>query len=191
MSGFVNEDQNVDQRQVDGSVQGPGDEDKIRHRVLAVVLHIQEASWRVHGGIAFMTNMLLTKQQIHQARLTEHFTVFDAWRLTNTGRYRPGAPSFTYLPQLVSGQKQGFVLVYRSILVQAAMLAFNDIYLLLTAVMLVMIPSFLFLRGPKTTDGAGPQGELISRPLNASEEVALFEMKNLTSAARGEAVTNL
>ncbi len=111
-----------------------------------------------------MTNMLLTKQQIHHARLTEHFTVFDAWRLTNTGRYRPGAPSFTYLPQLVSGQKQGFVLVYRSILVQAAMLGFNDIYFLLTAVMLVMIPSFLFLRGPKTTDGAGPQGELISRP---------------------------
>src|SRR5260370_28299423 len=48
-----------------------------------------------HGGIAFMTNMLLTKQPIHQARLTEHFTIFDAWRLTNTGRYRPGAPSFT------------------------------------------------------------------------------------------------
>jgi hypothetical protein len=138
-----------------------------------------------------MSNMLLTKQQIHQGRLTEHFTVFDAWRLTNTGRYRPGAPSFTYLPPLVSGQKQGFVLVYRSILVQAAMLGFNDIYFLLTAVMLVMIPSFLFLRGPKTTDGAGPQGELISRPLNASEEVALFEMKNLTSAARGEAVTNV
>jgi len=160
-----------------GTFRAPGDEDKIRHRVLAVVLHIQEASWRFHGGIAFMTNMLLTKQQIHQARLTEHFTVFDAWRLTNTSRYRPGAPSFTYLPQLVSGQKQGFVLVYRSILVQAAMLAFNDIYFLLTAVMLVMIPSFLFLRGPKTTDGAGPQGELISRPLNASEEVALFEMK--------------
>ncbi len=43
--------------------------------------------------------------------------------------------------------------------------------------MLVMIRSFLFLRGPKTTDDAGPQGELISRPLNASEEVALFEMK--------------
>ncbi len=42
------------------------------------------------------------------------------------------------------------------------MLAFNDIYFLLTAVMLVMIPSFLFLRGPKTTDGAGPQGELIN-----------------------------
>ena len=60
-----------------GAFRAPGDEDKIRHRVLAVVLHIQEASWRFHGGIAFMTNMLLTKQQIHQARLTEHFTVFD------------------------------------------------------------------------------------------------------------------
>jgi DHA2 family multidrug resistance protein len=108
-------------------------------------------------GIAFMTNMLLTQQQIHQARLTEHFTVFDAWRLTNTSRHRPGAPGFAYLPQLVSGQKQGFALVYRSILAQASMLAFNDIYCLLTAVMLVMIPSFLFLRVPKTTGGSAPQ----------------------------------
>src|SRR5229473_8018167 len=160
-----------------GAFRAPGDEDKIRHRVLAVALHIQEASLRFHGGIAFMTNMLLTKQQIHQARLTEHFTVFDAWRLTNTGRYRPGAPSFTLSASTGQRPKAGFRTRLPLILVQAATLAFNDIYFLLTAVMLVMIRSFLFLRGPKTTDGAGPQGELISRPLNASEEVALFEMK--------------
>ena len=91
-----------------GAFRAPGDEDKIRHRVLAVALHIQEASLRFHGGIAFMTNMLLTKQQIHQARLTEHFTVFDAWRLTNTGRYRPGAPSFTLSASTGQRPKAGF-----------------------------------------------------------------------------------
>jgi hypothetical protein len=145
---------------------------------LAVALHIQEASWRFHGGIAFMTNMLLTKQQIHQARLTEHFTVFDAWRLTNTGRYRPGAPSFTLSASTGQRPKAGF----RTRLPLDSRPGSDagvqrHLYFLLTAVMLVMIPSFLFLRGPKTTDGAGPQGELIARPLNASEEVALFEMK--------------
>jgi DHA2 family multidrug resistance protein len=32
-------------------------------------------------GIALMTNALLSRQQVHQSRLVEHFSVFDAWRL--------------------------------------------------------------------------------------------------------------
>jgi hypothetical protein len=34
-------------------------------------------------GIAWMTNMLVHKQQIHQARLVEHFSIFDAWKMGN------------------------------------------------------------------------------------------------------------
>jgi len=105
-------------------------------------------------GIAFMTNMLFSRQQVHQAVLTAHFTVFDAWRLTNAGRYLPGSPKFNYLPQLISGERQGLVEVYHAILAQSAMLAFNDIYRILAAVTVVMIPSFLFLRGSKTTSRA-------------------------------------
>ena len=33
-------------------------------------------------GIAYMTNVLVRNQQIHQARLVEHFSIFDAWRLS-------------------------------------------------------------------------------------------------------------
>ena len=98
-------------------------------------------------GIAWMTNMLISQQQIHQSRLVEHFSVFDAWRLTINGQGLPGAPAFSYLPQLMTGQKQGFGMVYGAIQAQSAMLSFNDIYRILVVVSLIMVPSFLLLRG--------------------------------------------
>jgi DHA2 family multidrug resistance protein len=98
-------------------------------------------------GIAWMTNMLVRNQQIHQARLVEHFSVFEAWKLSNVGARMPGSPLFHYLPQIVSGQKQGFGMVYQEVQAQAAMMAFNDIYRLFAILSLVMIPSFLILRG--------------------------------------------
>ncbi len=160
-----------------GAFRAPGDEDKIRHRVLAVALHIQEASWRFHGGIAFMTNMLLTKQQIHQARLTEHFTVFDAWRLTNTGRYRPGAPSFTLSASTGQRPKAGFRTrlpldsrpgsdagVRRHLFPAHRCDARDD--------PVISVPS-----GAKDYRWRGATRRVNFSPLNASEEVALFEMK--------------
>src|SRR5215471_2421867 len=42
-------------------------------------------------GIAWMTNMLVHNQQIHQARLVEHFSIFDAWKLNNFGTSLPGS----------------------------------------------------------------------------------------------------
>jgi MFS transporter, DHA2 family, multidrug resistance protein len=99
-------------------------------------------------GIAYMTNVLVRNQQIHQARLVEHFSIFDAWRLSNNGPYLPGSPAFHYLPQIILGQKQGLGLIYGAVQSQAAMMAFNDIYRLLAMVTVLMIPSFLILRGP-------------------------------------------
>jgi DHA2 family multidrug resistance protein len=97
-------------------------------------------------GIAFMTNMLVRSQQIHQARLVEHFSVVDAWRLSNLGARGPGSLGFHYLPQIISGQKQGLGMVYEAVQAQAAILAFNDIYCLFAIVTVAMIPSFLILR---------------------------------------------
>jgi MFS transporter, DHA2 family, multidrug resistance protein len=102
-------------------------------------------------GIAWMTNILISQQQIHQSRLVEHFSVFDAWRLTNGGQGLPGGPSFSYLPQLITGQKQSLGMVYGAIQAQSAMLSFNDIYRILTVMSLIMIPSFLLLRGARST----------------------------------------
>jgi len=98
-------------------------------------------------GIAYMTNVLVRNQQIHQARLVEHFSVFDAWKLSQLGAQMPGAPVLDYLPQIITNRKQGLGMVYAQVQSQAAMLAFNDIYRLLAMVTLLMIPSFLIVRG--------------------------------------------
>ena len=45
-------------------------------------------------GIAYLTNMLVSHQQIHQSYLVEHFSVFDAWRMSKRAPIVPGAPTF-------------------------------------------------------------------------------------------------
>jgi len=102
-------------------------------------------------GIAYLTNMLVRNQQIHQSRLVEHFSVFDAWRMSSLGAHAPGAPVFRYLPEIATGQKQGLGMVYVQIQAQASMLAFNDIYRLLSTITIVMIPTFLLLRAARRT----------------------------------------
>jgi len=102
-------------------------------------------------GIAWMTNMLISQQQIHQSHLVEHFSVFDAWRLTNYGPRLPSAPAFNYAPQIITGQKQGLGMVYGAIQAQSVMLSFNDIYRILTLVTLIMVPSFLLMRGARSS----------------------------------------
>jgi MFS transporter, DHA2 family, multidrug resistance protein len=100
-------------------------------------------------GIAYLTNMLLTRQQIHQAYLVQHFSVFDAWRMTNAPFFAPGSPRFHFVQQLVTGQRQGLGLVYHAIQQQSAMLAFNDIYRMLAVIALLTIPSFALFQGAR------------------------------------------
>ncbi|MGD0291254.1 MAG: DHA2 family efflux MFS transporter permease subunit [Candidatus Binataceae bacterium] len=107
-------------------------------------------------GIAYMTNVLISQQQIHQSTLVEHFSVFDAWRLSNMPRPQAGSPSFHYLPQVMTGQKQGLGMIYGAIQAQAAMLSFNDIYRMLAIAMVLLIPSFLLLQRHRA--GAGMSG---------------------------------
>ena len=107
-------------------------------------------------GIAYLTSMLVHNQNIHQAYLVQHFSAFDAWRLGTLTPHAPGSPAFHFLSQMITGQKQGLGMVYGTIQQQSAMLAFSDIYRMLTLMAVVMIPSFLLFRGVKTTGAAGP-----------------------------------
>jgi MFS transporter, DHA2 family, multidrug resistance protein len=108
-------------------------------------------------GIAFLTNKLISLEQVHQAYLVGHFSVFDVWRLTETAPAQPNGLAFNYLPQLITGQKQGLGMVYGMIQAQAAMLSFNDIYLMGAALTFVLIPSFLLL-GSRKVASAGVGG---------------------------------
>ena len=105
-------------------------------------------------GISYMTTVLVNHEQTHQSYLVEHFTVFEAWKMSNAANHAPGVHGFDYMPQILTGQKQGLGMVYGMIQRQAAMLSFNDIYRTLAIAMIILIPSFLLLRRAQT--GAAP-----------------------------------
>jgi len=96
-------------------------------------------------GISYMTTKLISHQQIHQTNLVQHFSVFEAWNMSQTTTM-PGAPRFDFMNQIVTGQHQSLGMVYGRIQAQAAMLSFNDIYRMLAAMALVLIPCFLWLK---------------------------------------------
>ncbi len=101
-------------------------------------------------GISYLTTMLVNHEQTHQSYLVEHLSVFDAWRMT--AAQLPGSQGFKYLPQLITGQKQNFGMLYGIVQAQSAMLSFNDIYRMLAVMMALLIPTFLLLRRSR---GAG------------------------------------
>ena len=106
-------------------------------------------------GISYMTTALVSHQQIHQSYLAEHFSVFDAWRMSNAAPRMAGAHGFYYMPQMTGGAHQGLAGVYGMIQQQASMLAFNDIYRVLAIWMVLLIPSFLLLRRGAASRSAG------------------------------------
>ncbi|MGH7779655.1 MAG: DHA2 family efflux MFS transporter permease subunit [Candidatus Binataceae bacterium] len=104
-------------------------------------------------GISYMTTALVNHEQTHQSYLVEHLSVFDAWKMSSAGAHTPGAMPFHYLPQMITGQKQGLGMLYQMIQSQAAMLSFNDIYRVLMFMMIILVPSFLLLRKPDSGGG--------------------------------------
>lgn len=103
-------------------------------------------------GIAFMTNTLLSRQQVHQSRLVEHFSVFDAWRLQALGQHLPGSPVFNHL-QLPQGHQQ-LGMLYGAVQAQSAMLSFNDIYWVIAIGIIPLIPLCMLLPSSKRTAAA-------------------------------------
>jgi DHA2 family multidrug resistance protein len=105
-------------------------------------------------GIAYMTNSLLSRQQVHQSRLVEHFSVFDAWKLHNMGPHLPGVPAFGQIFTSGTGPQVG--MIYGAVQAQSAMLAFNDIYWIIAIGLIPLIPLFLLLPSSKRMAGGSP-----------------------------------
>jgi DHA2 family multidrug resistance protein len=105
-------------------------------------------------GIAYMTNSLLSRQQVHQSRLVEHFSVFDAWKLHNMGPHLPGVPAFGQIFASGTGPQVG--MIYGAVQAQSAMLAFNDIYWIIAIGLIPLIPLFLLLPSSKRMAGGSP-----------------------------------
>ncbi len=106
-------------------------------------------------GISLVTNLLNSREQTHQAYLVQHFSVFDAWRMSQQAPRMPGAPVFNFAHELATNQKQGLGLIYQSIQAQASLLAYNDIYRWLAILAAIFIPSFLMLKRASGGGGGG------------------------------------
>jgi len=102
-------------------------------------------------GISLVTNMLNSHQQIHQAYLGQHVTIFDAWKLDQAGSHMPGAPPMHLVNGMIIHQVQGFGLIYANVQRQAALMTYNDIYRMLAFMAMLLIPVFLLLK--KSTGG--------------------------------------
>jgi MFS transporter, DHA2 family, multidrug resistance protein len=106
-------------------------------------------------GISLVTNMLNSREQKHQAYLTQHFTTFDAWRTDQAGPAMPGSPHFHLMNGLLAQQAQGLAMVYQVVQRQASLLAYNDIYRMLALAAALFAPGFLFLKRSQATGSAG------------------------------------
>jgi DHA2 family multidrug resistance protein len=108
-------------------------------------------------GISIVTNLLNSREQIHQSYLVQHFSVFDAWHMSERGASMPGAQTFDFARELATNQRQGLGMVYQTVQVQASLLAYNDIYRVLAIVGALCIPICIFLK-KQTAGGSGAGG---------------------------------
>jgi len=92
-------------------------------------------------GISYLTTMLIRHEQLQQSYLVEHVSIFSLVRIPAMGNV-----SMDLTHQLAAGQYQGMILLYRAVQRQAMMLSFNDIYRVLCVMMLLLIPTFMFLQ---------------------------------------------
>src|SRR5713101_8407506 len=92
-------------------------------------------------GISYLTTMLIRHEQVQQSYLVEHVSIFSLIRIRAMGNAQ-----MDLAQQLAAGQHQGMILIYRAVQRKAMMLSFNDIYRVLCVMMLVLIPTFLFLQ---------------------------------------------
>jgi MFS transporter, DHA2 family, multidrug resistance protein len=90
-------------------------------------------------SVAYLSTNLVTREQVHQNYLAQHFTVFEYWRTAGAGG--PGYGSY-----LGAGADHTVALLYHIIQAQAAMLSFNDLFRILTFIALVLIPGPFLVR---------------------------------------------
>ena len=95
-------------------------------------------------GVAYVTTLLTRQAQFHQARLTEHMTPYD---LPYTWGSQQASQLLQYrgMGESLAGQG-GAGLIYEKLLREAYMMAFNDIYHLLSIMLLLTTVLVLFMK---------------------------------------------
>lgn len=102
-------------------------------------------------GVAVVTTLLAQRAQFHQSHLAEHLTPFDRNlqqalpQISQLLRERGLTPSLSETGNLGA--------IYNQLLRQASMLSFNDVFYLLSVMMVLILPLVLLMKKGKK---AGP-----------------------------------
>jgi len=95
-------------------------------------------------GVAFVTTMLERRAQFHQFRLIENLTPFDStyqWATEKVSELL----QLRGLPSHIS-EIAGSGVIYRGLLRESSMIAFNDAFHLLSILMILILPLVLLMR---------------------------------------------
>jgi DHA2 family multidrug resistance protein len=98
-------------------------------------------------GVAFITTMLARRAQFHQVHLVEHLTPFDR-------NFQSAVPQISQMLQdrgvVPSLLDQGSLnLIYGQVIRQASMLSFNDVFQILSIMMMLVLPLVLLMKKGK------------------------------------------
>lgn len=108
-------------------------------------------------GIALVTTMVTRRAQFHQARLVDHLTPYDPVYQLRSQQAAVFLQRKGIDPS--SANHGGLGVLYENTIRQASMLSFSDVFYILTAMMILLIPLVLFMKNPGETRGPEPVGE--------------------------------
>ena len=105
-------------------------------------------------GVAIVTTMLARRAQFHQVHLVEHLTPFDR-------NFQLAVPQISQVLRdrgfISSPPDQGSLgFIYGELIKQASMLSFNDVFHLLSIMMMLILPLVLLMK--KGKEGISPVG---------------------------------
>ena len=103
-------------------------------------------------GVAFVTTLLARREQFHQFRLIDHFTPFSRNLQQLLPQFHQGLLTRGYVSPSRGLGSLG--VIYNQLLRQAAMLSFNDVFFVLSLLLVLTLPFVLLLRRPEK---GGPQ----------------------------------
>jgi DHA2 family multidrug resistance protein len=105
-------------------------------------------------GVAIVTTILARRAQFHQARLVEHLTPFDIPYQLSLANIQ----SFLHLKGITAAAPQAALgVIYRNLVKEATMLAFNDTFHFVFILMLAVLPLIFFLKRPDNKMDAPPE----------------------------------
>jgi DHA2 family multidrug resistance protein len=104
-------------------------------------------------GVAFVTTMLARRGQLHEVRLIEHLTPYDINYQVATQKAGDMLQYRGFDPTMAD--QGGLGVIYRGLLKQASMMAFNDAFFLLSVFMICIVPLVLLMKKGKGETPAG------------------------------------